>query len=73
MTNNKHFCTCNEINCKLHPYNHGLGCDPCIKKNLQKGEIPGCFFHLVDDDTSGLNEFTIDSFVAFYLQHQENR
>ncbi|MFR3729349.1 DUF6485 family protein [Lacrimispora sp.] len=67
MTNQKHFCTCTETTCQLNPCNHDLGCDPCIRKNLNKGEIPGCFFHLIDDDTSQLHDFTIEGFVKFYM------
>lgn len=33
MENQKHFCTCKDLNCKLHPSNHPKGCDPCIKMN----------------------------------------
>ncbi|WHH59855.1 DUF6485 family protein [Petroclostridium sp. X23] len=71
MTNHKHFCTCKDTNCKLHPFNHNLGCDPCIRKNLNAGEIPSCFFHLIDDDISHLSEFTIESFVKFYLENKK--
>lgn len=71
MINQKHFCACKDTKCKLHPSNHNLGCDPCIKKNLKAGEIPSCFFHLIDDDISELKEFTIESFVKFYLKKNE--
>lgn len=73
MANENHFCTCNETTCKLHPTNHDMGCDPCIRKNLKKGEMPGCFFHLISDDTSELEEFTIDSFVKFYLENKKTK
>lgn len=63
----KHFCTCRDLDCKLNPANHDLGCDPCIQKNLKQGEIPGCFFRLISDDLSSLEEFTVKDFVDFYL------
>jgi|GEM_PF-4908560 hypothetical protein len=36
-------------------------------------EMPGCFFHLVNDDTSKLDDFTIDGFVKFYLSNKESQ
>lgn len=57
MENNKHFCTCTDLNCKLNPHSTLKGCDPCIKKNLMKREIPSCF--------------TIECFVNFYLNNKE--
>lgn len=69
MKTYEHFCTCRDTKCKLHPSNHAHGCDLCIQKNLKAHEIPGCFFHLVQDDLSGLDEFTIESFVKLYLEH----
>ncbi len=71
MTNQKHFCSCRDTSCKLNPNNHDLGCDPCIQKNLKAGEVPSCFFHLIDEDISHLKEFTIDSFVRFYLNKKQ--
>ncbi len=71
MEDQKHFCTCRDKECKLHPRNHDLGCDPCIQKNLKAGEIPGCFFRLVDDDLSQLKEFTIESFAEFFRKKKE--
>lgn len=71
MTNQKHFCSCRDTSCKLNPNNHDLGCDPCIQKNLKAGEVPSCFFHLIDEDISHLKEFTIDSFVKFYLNKKQ--
>ncbi|MDS1029643.1 DUF6485 family protein [Bacillota bacterium LX-D] len=52
--------------CQFHPQNYLKGCDPCIKKNLQNGEIPSCFFRLISDVLSSLKEFTLESFVKFY-------
>lgn len=70
MENQKHFCTCRDLNCKLHPSNHPRGCDPCVKKNLNAGEIPSCFFRLVGDDLTELKEFTIESFVDFFIKNK---
>ncbi len=71
MTNQKHFCTCKDTSCELNPNNHNSGCDPCISKNLKAGEIPSCFFHLIEEDISHLEEFTIESFVKLYLSKKQ--
>ncbi|KAF5078505.1 DUF6485 family protein [Oscillibacter valericigenes] len=68
MEKRKHFCTCRDIECKLNPINHDQGCDLCVQKNLKQGEIPGCFFHLVKDDLSGIEDFSINGFVKLYLK-----
>ncbi|MDF3004802.1 MAG: hypothetical protein K0S22_1274 [Oscillospiraceae bacterium] len=73
MTTQKHFCTCQDTDCKLNPCNHSLGCDPCVRKNLKAGEIPGCFFHLIKDDLSQLDDFTLEGFVQFYLQNKSTK
>ncbi len=39
------FCTCADTACPNHPASHGMGCTPCILKNLKAKEIPSCFFH----------------------------
>lgn len=67
-----HFCTCGDLSCPFNPKSHAKGCDDCVKKNLKAGEIPSCFFHLVKDDLSGLNEFTIDRFVDFVLENRKH-
>ena len=38
-------CTCGDTACPNHPANHPDGCTRCIKKNLELGEIPSCFFN----------------------------
>lgn len=43
------FCTCQNLDCPLHPTKHDQGCAPCIRKNLRLKEIPSCFFQLVDE------------------------
>lgn len=57
------FCTCENTECRLHPKNHNYGCDRCIKKNLNNGEIPTCFFKMVDNDISSVRDFTVNGFV----------
>jgi hypothetical protein len=60
----KHFCTCSDLECSLHPYNHNKGCDPCIKKNLELGEIPSCFWKNVSK-VVGSTEHSAEKFVQF--------
>lgn len=67
-----HFCTCTDIKCPKHPVNHNKGCDPCIASNLHQKEMPTCFFLAVHDDVSDVKDFSIDSFVQFYLQHKND-
>lgn len=71
MENRRHFCTCGDLSCKLNPNSHAGGCDLCIKKNLNAKEIPSCFFKLVDDDISGLDDFSIESFAEFVVRHRK--
>ena len=66
----EHFCTCPASGCGHHPANHQSGCDPCIQKNLRQGEIPSCFFLQVSKDVDNLQEYTMESFVRFYLKHK---
>jgi hypothetical protein len=73
MAGREHFCTCDCLDCKLHPSNHDRGCDPSIQKNLKKGEMPSCFFNLVSDDLSGVKELTIDGFVQFCLANKKDQ
>lgn len=54
------FCTCKDTNCPLHPSNHDKGCSLCIAKNLKLGEIPNCFFNLVDKDNKSAGYKFID-------------
>ncbi len=72
MKPNKHFCTCEDLSCKLHPGNHKEGCDPCIQKNLKAGEIPSCFFRSVDPDISHIKEFKAKDFVDHFLKHPKD-
>ena len=63
-------CTCQDVKCPNHPNHHNRGCNPCIAKNLDCGEIPACFFRLVDGDLSQLSQFKIEDFVQFYSKHK---
>ena len=67
----KHFCTCDDMTCPLHPSNHNKGCDLCIAKNLKKGEMPTCFFKVINNDVGEVKEFTIKSFVEFYNKNNQ--
>ncbi len=66
----QHFCTCRDYKCKNHPRNHSHGCDPCIKKNLNSGEIPACFFRAVSPEINDLRQFTYESFADFVIKHK---
>ena len=55
------FCTCENYECPIHPTKHNKGCAPCIAKNLKLGEIPNCFFNLVDKE----HKRNDDKFVDF--------
>lgn len=70
MENKKHFCTCTNLSCKLHPSNHPNGCDPCMQKNLKLKELPNCMFKLVNEDITGVKESTIKGFVDFYNKNK---
>ncbi len=63
----QHFCTCRDFKCKNHPRNHSQGCDPCIRKNLENGEIPACFFRAVSPEIDDLKQFTFKDFAAFVI------
>ena len=65
----KHFCTCNVVQCPNHPDNQGDGCDPCIRKNLELGEIPSCFWSNISKIT-GTTDYSVEKFTQFYLSHK---
>ncbi|MDR1210133.1 MAG: DUF6485 family protein [Clostridiales bacterium] len=64
----EHFCACPARSREKNSRNHDCGCDLCIRKNLDHGEIPSCFFLKVSPDIDGLTEFTFASFADFYLK-----
>lgn len=61
-------CTCQDLQCKLHPANHTKGCDLCIQKNLKMGEIPSCFFNAVTKDVKTLDDFSYESFAKIVMK-----
>lgn len=63
------FCTCKSLSCPNHPANHDQGCAPCIRKNLDRGEIPACFFNQVDETYPGPTYFYAD-FARLVQQKQ---
>ena len=65
----KHFCTCEQIECQKHPNNHDKGCDPCIQKNLELGEIPACFWFNISS-VIGKTDYSVENFTKFYLDHK---
>ena len=67
----EHFCTCPEKSCAFHPARHDEGCDLCIKKNLDHGEIPTCFWISVGGDLSGVEKYTVESFVNYFLRSRD--
>ena len=69
MNNLSPFCTCANMACPLHPTKHERGCAPCIAKNLKLGEIPNCFFNMVDPD----NVRPDDKFYDFAQCVMKNR
>lgn len=65
------FCTCTNLECPLHPSRHGMGCTPCIKKNLRLGEIPNCFFGLVENSDERTGDTLVD-FAHLVLKQKED-
>lgn len=68
-----HFCNCPVTKCPRHPSNHDMGCDLCIKDNIEKKKMPACMFRVVNDDVSKVNDYSMKGFVEFYLSHQNER
>jgi hypothetical protein len=66
----KQFCTCTTIQCPCHPCNHDKGCDLCIQKNLELGEIPACFWVNISNGVTGSTEYSVENFTKFYLEHK---
>ena len=70
MNNLSTFCTCSFVDCPLHPTNHDKGCSLCISKNLKKGEIPNCFFNMVDG-FDNRNGYKFKDFAEAVLNKQQ--
>ena len=65
----KHFCNCPATECPNHPLNQNGGCDPCIKKILELGEVPACVWFNAQTGTVGKTEWSMENFSKFYLKH----
>ena len=65
----KHFCTCHVVACSKHPNNHNEGCDPCIEKNLELGEVPACFWLNVSK-MQGKTEWCAENFAKFVIEER---
>ena len=63
----KHFCVCTDSDCSAHPQNHDEGCGPCIKKNLELGEIPACFWENISTVT-GTTDYSAENFARFVIE-----
>lgn len=67
----EHFCNCPVVKCQYHPSNHEDGCDPCMKSNLAKKEMPTCMFRAVHDDVSEVKDYSIKGFINYCLKYQK--
>ena len=68
------FCTCADHSCPLHPVNHDKGCTPCMKKNLQAGEVPSCLWNQVSTREERQQEgcdYRINSFAEMVQRKRE--
>ena len=70
MKDAKEYCTCTDTKCPLHPVNHDLGCNLCIQKNLQRKEIPGCFFNSIDCEKP-TKDWYYEDFAALVQEAQK--
>lgn len=65
------YCTCTNLKCPLHPTNHDKGCTPCIRKNLRLGEVPNCFFHLVQSPGEEVPDSSLEAFARAILGRKQ--
>lgn len=70
--NISNFCTCKNTDCPLHPSKHDKGCTPCIIKNLNKREIPNCFFQLVNNHELRAGD-SFKDFAALVLHNMDDQ
>ena len=61
------FCTCTDFNCPDHPRHHNGECAPCIKKNLERKEIPACFWKQIGEGTPAESDYTFHKFAEKVL------
>lgn len=69
MKNLSPFCTCDNLDCPIHPTKHEKGCAPCIAKNLKLGEVPNCMFNKV----SGAENRSGDTYLDFAKLFENNK
>ena len=71
MTKQESFCTCDNRTCPQHPTRHEKGCTPCIKKNLRLGEIPNCFFKLIENSETRTGD-SFEDFARMVIKAKEH-
>lgn len=55
----------------MNPANEGKGCDLCVTKCLNRGEIPSCFFNAVNSGKKPEGGYTYRDFAEFVMMQQE--
>lgn len=70
MNNWKSYCTCTDLDCPCHPSRHDQGCTPCVRKNQRQGEIPSCFFKLVEDRQKP-DAYFFENFADWVKEHKK--
>ena len=65
------FCTCKNVKCSLHPSSHDKGCSPCISKNLKLRELPRCYFNLLGENGSEVEDCSLESFARIVLDNKK--
>ena len=70
MNHWKSYCTCTDLDCPCHPSRHDQGCTPCVRKNQRQGEIPSCFFKLVEDRQKP-DAYFFENFADWVKEHGE--
>lgn len=72
MNNLSPFCTCDNLECPLHPTKHDKGCAPCISKNLKTKELPNCYFNLIENSETRKGD-TFADFAELVLDKECGR
>jgi hypothetical protein len=69
-----HFCMCHVDTCPNNPRNHDKGCDPCMQKILDLGEVPACVWNNLQKGFNSKSEWSIPRFVQYCMDNkpQEN-
>ncbi len=63
------FCPCTDYTCKFNPQNHDQGCDLCVEDSVNCREIPKCFFLKVNEDISGITDWSFEAFADFVIKN----